>query len=547
MELRRPGFSRRELISSFLGLAVAQSCKRQPKRAPVPGVLVDQVHETGHLLRGPPLPRADKPSRTLDAVVVGGGAAGLSAAWRLRGAGLDDFLVCELDETVGGTARAGKNEISAYPWGAHYLPAPLSASGPVPRLLEQMGVLTGVGDDGAPRFAEQVLLREPEERLFYRGEWYEGLYLRAGASQEDLAQLRRFEEQMAGFARARDGKGRKAFDVPVARGSDDAEWTQLDKLSMAQWLETQGYTSARLQWLVDYACRDDYGTTADGVSAWAGVWYFASRQTGDDRSDGFLSWPEGNGRLVAELAASAGAERVKPRWLVHTLERGEAGWEVHLWDAAARRPEWLRARQVVLACPRFVAAKVLAPWRQSPPDFVKEFQVGPWAVANLTLKSHPRSRGFALCWDNVLYESKSLGYVVATHQAPRADEHGPTVLTWYYPLTGQDCVAERTRLFSTTYADWETLVMADLAPAHYDFAPLVERIEVMRWGHAMIRPRPGFLWGGARQRAQESLEGLHFAHTELGGLALFEEANNAGVVAAEKVLAGLGRAAESWL
>ncbi len=144
---------------------------------------------------------------------------------------------------------------------------------------------------------------------------------------------------MAGFARAHDGQGRKAFDVPMARGSDDAEWTQLDKLSMAQWMETQGYTSPRLKWLVDYACRDDYGTTADGVSAWTGIWYSLPRQTGDDRSEGYLSWPEGNGRLVAGLAAATGSERVKLQYLAHTVEPGEGGWNVApRADAATQAP-----------------------------------------------------------------------------------------------------------------------------------------------------------------------------------------------------------------
>ena len=85
---------------------------------------------------------------------------------------------------------------------------------------------------------------------------------------------------MNAFAAARDGKGRKAFTVPTALSSDDAEWTALDKVSMARWLEAEGFRSPRLRWLVDYACRDDYGTTAEHVSAWAGIWYFAARQDG---------------------------------------------------------------------------------------------------------------------------------------------------------------------------------------------------------------------------------------------------------------------------
>jgi hypothetical protein len=64
----------------------------------------------------------------------------------------------------------------------------------------------------------------------------------------------------------------------------------------------------------------------------------------------------------------------------------------------------------------------------------------------------------------------------------------------------------------------------------------------------MVRPTPGFMWGPARFAAQESLgDTLHFAHSDLGGMALFEEANWFGVKAAEKALTGLGRAGSSWL
>ena len=542
--------SRRELIASFLGIAVADlACRRSQAPAQIPGGFADaSIVETGHLLRQGPPALAIEAERTVEVLIVGAGAAGLSAAWRLASAGITDVLVCELDSVEGGTARSGKNEVSAYPWGAHYLPAPLTMVGPVPRLLKEMGVLTGVDDRGGPQYAEETLIHEPEERIFYRGSWYEGLYLRVGASAEDLAQLKRFEAQMHAFAAARDGKGRKAFAVPVASGSDDAEWTQLDKLSMANWLELQRYDSPRLKWLVEYACLDDYGSTAADTSAWAGVWYFCSRQTGDEKNDGYLSWPEGNGRLISQLARAVPSDRLRRSFLVHTLEPADKGWTAHGLEAVTRKPVQVRARQVVLACPRHVAAKVIASWRREPPAFVKEFQSSPWVVANLTLSKRPTGRGFPLAWDNVFYESKSIGYVVATHQAPRADVHGPTVLTWYCPLSGSDATAERTRLLGTTYSEWEQVIAADMMAAHKDVRALATRLDVMRWGHAMVKPRPGFIWGGARQQALESLQGsLHFAHTDLGGLALFEEANHFGVLAAERAIAGMGRSSESWL
>ncbi len=540
--------SRRELIASFLGLAVADlACRRNPNPGVIPGAFADtSILATGHQLRTGPPALATQVERTVDVLIVGAGAAGLSAAWRLAGAGVGDVLVCELDDVPGGTARGGINAVSAFPWGAHYLPAPLSATGPVPRLLKELGVLTGVDAQGGPQYAEEALIHEPDERIFFRGSWYEGLYLRVGASAEDLAQLERFEDQMRAFASAHDGKGRKAFAVPVASGSDDAEWTQLDKLSIAQWLELQRFDSPRLKWLVEYACLDDFGSTSANTSAWAGIWYFCSRQTGDEKNEGYLSWPEGNGRLISQLARAVSPDRLRRRFLVHSLSPSDAGWVAHGLEAG--QPVQLLARQVVLACPRHVAARVIAPWRQAPPSFVKEFQSSPWVVANLTLSRRPTGRGFPLAWDNVFYESKSIGYVVATHQAPRADVHGPTVLTWYCPLAGTDASAERSRLLGTRFEEWEQVVLADLTVAHPDIRSIATRLDVMRWGHAMIKPRPGFLWGGARQAALGSLGGsLHFAHTDLGGLALFEEANHFGVLAAERAIAGLGKTFDSWL
>ena len=540
--------TRRDVIVSFLGAAGLSACRRSADTREIPGTLVDRIHQVGHLLRKGELPRASEDTARLDCLVVGAGAAGLSAAWRLRGAGLTSLLVAEVDEVSGGTAQSGRNEVSAFPWGAHYLPAPLTNTGPVPRLLRELGVVTGVDEQGAPTFAEEVLIAEPEERLFYKGHWYEGLYLRAGASPEDLAELKRFEALTSALAAARDGKGRKAFAVPIETGSDDAEWTQLDRLSMADWLEREGFHSPRLRWLVDYACRDDYGATAQHISAWAGLWYFCARQTGAEKNDGYLSWPEGNGKLIAQLGKSLEPGQLRRDLLIHTLEPVDGGWHAHGVDAKTRAPVRYLAKQVVLATPRHVAGRVVAPWRTQRPGFLDAFVSGPWVVANLTLSARPRGRGFPLAWDNVLYDSKSLGYVMASHQAMRASAIGPAVATWYYPLADGDAAAERKRLLDTTFEDWRAIILADLSPAHFGFAEQVQRIEVMRWGHAMVRPVPGFIWGPARQAAQAPLgDALHFAHSDLGGLALFEEANWHGVRAAEAVLSGLGKTAESWL
>ncbi|HVR39818.1 MAG TPA: FAD-dependent oxidoreductase [Thermoanaerobaculia bacterium] len=521
--------SRRDLLVSFLGAPFAR-CARESRIALPPGDLVGASDAIGHRLRGAPPPW---PSSFEDheIVIVGAGVAGLAAAWRLAHAGVRDVLVLELESVAGGTARSGASRVSAFPWGAHYVPAPMPENRALIRLLREIGVMDG------DVVAEQFLCRDPEERIFYRGHWYEGLYLTAGASNEDLRQLRAFEAEIAKWIAWRDARGRRAFAIPTAMSSDDAEVTALDRISMRAWLDGRHFTSPRLRWLVEYACRDDYGSLLDDTSAWAGVFYFASRiaVTGED-SQPLITFPEGNGRLVAHLGKFA---NVRTHMLVANIIPTDAGAEITA--IAGDQLHGIRAKHVIFAAPQFIAPHVIAPWRESPPPHVREFSYGSWLVANLTLRDRPSSRGFPLAWDNVLYESPSLGYVVATHQ--RGIDHGPTVFTYYYALCDRDPRHARERLLSAGRDEWAEVALSDLERAHPEIRTLTERVDVMRWGHAMIRPRPQFVWSDARRRAREPYRNIHFAHSDLSGVALFEEALYHGIRAAEEVLPS----SQTWL
>jgi hypothetical protein len=312
---------------------------------------------------------------------------------------------------------------------------------------------------------------------------------------------------------------------------------------MADWLDARGLVSPRLRWFVEYACRDDYGTSLAGTSAWAALFYFCSRvaSPGDDAQP-LITWPEGNGRLVRHFAASAG-QRLRTGMAVADVRVGKGGADVVAIDVAADRLVGYRASHVILATPRFMSRRLIAHYRDVGPGTVPAREYGSWMVANLFLRERPRlGRGsFPMCWDNVLYESPSLGYVVATHQTEL--DRGPTILTYYYPLVEDDAAAARARLLEIGRDEWATIAMEDLRSAHPDIDSLVDRVDVMRWGHAMVRPAPGSIWRLGVDEAPLSLHGrVHFAHTDMSGVALFEEALHHGVRAAEAVLSGgIGR------
>lgn len=549
MGLSRGSWSRRELLTAFLGAPIASlACGPRSSGALPPGSLVGPSFDVGHRIRDGfrPEPAADAWTRT-GTVVVGGGVAGLAAGWRLARAGETDFVLVELESVPGGTSRSDRTDVVAYPWGAHYIPAPLAEDRALVALLDEIGVLEGRDTSGQPIVGEQFLCRDPEERVYHRGRWYEGLYLRAGATAEDIRQFDAFRAETQRLAAWRDAKGRRAFGIPLATCSDDAEVTALDRITMAEWMDGKGFGSQRLRWYVEYACRDDYGARLDQTSAWAGLFYFCSRLgAGKDEAQPLLTWPEGNGRLVDHLFGALGG-RGRLGVAVTDVRPSGDGVEVVAFDLTTDRPIGFRCDRAIVTAPRYVVPRIVAPYRERAPEYTREFLYGSWAVANIHLRDRPATRptSFPPAWDNVLYDSPSLGYVMATHQTE--SDRGPTVFTWYYPLCEADTRAARERLLAQGRDEWAEVALGDLSLPHPEIRSLAERLDVMRWGHAMIRPVPGFIWGGARRRAAEPFRGIHFAHTDLSGIALFEEALYHGVRAAEEVLAARGRSVESLI
>lgn len=484
---------RRFLSATLVGLV--------PKAdRPITGSFVFESHPLGHRLRDHGEFRRPAQTVKIPLVIVGGGVAGLSAAWRLDKRGFRDFVVLELESQAGGNARWGENEVSAYPWAAHYVPVPSKKAALVRELFEELGVLV----DG--HWDERHLCFAPQERLFLHGRWQEGIEPVLAATARDHEQYRRFAGRIEEFR----ASGR--FTVPLETGFRPSP---LDQISMAEWLRQEQFDSEYLNWYVNYACRDDYGATASETSAWAGVHYFASREP---EEKGPLTWPEGNGWIVRKLLAKLG-RYVRTGAVVHRIARDGRRWRL-----LTEQTEYL-ADTVIFAAPTFLAPYLV---EGAPP--VRRFQYSPWLTANLTLDHLPRERNSEPAWDNVIYESLALGYVVATHQSLRTYLER-SVWTFYW------AVGNRRLLLDRDWGYWKEAILNDLARAHPDIRACVARLDILRLGHAMIRPAVGFLSSDERRRMAEAGEnGLFYANSDLSGLSLFEEAQYRGVRAAERAL-----------
>lgn len=528
--------SRRELLRAFLGAPfVLGACSKRrgtKSLSEMQGELALRRDKLGHRLRD--LRTLPTPSAwsSCQVAVIGGGVAGLSCMRALKAQGVVNAQIFELDDALGGTAQGGQSALSAFPWGAHYVTVPMRENKVLIDLLAEVGAVESVAADGTPVMAEQFLCRDPSERLFYRGRWYEGLYPEAGSSPSEREEKRRFEAEIDRLVSFRDADGRRAFALPMSMSSDAAELRALDTMSMSTWLERHGFVSQRLRWWIEYACRDDYGSQLGDTSAWSTLLYFAARKRSPDADyQEVVTWPEGNARLVRHLREDL-ANPAHTGHAIASVRSHASGVEI-----VALRGEsvvGIRAEYVVMATPQFINARVVQGLEDDRLRAAQSVGQSPWMVANIELNVRPGGNGFPLCWDNVIYQSPSLGYVVATHQ--EGPERGPTHITYYYPLTDSDPRVARRRLLELGWQEWAEVALSDLETAHPKLRNYVSRIDIARWGHAMVRSTPGRIWDGSRELCAQPHGRVHFAHSDLSGVALFEEAFDRGNRAANEIV-----------
>ena len=208
----------REIEGGFTGIGLERGHRLRPASSAAPGPAT--VPRSG-LAEDPPAV-----TRRVHTLIAGGGVAGLAAARALRQRGIDDFVVLELEDSAGGNSRGGTVGGIACPLGAHYLPR-----------ARRRGA-RGAGPAGRTRpapaswpgrwvYDERHLCHSPQERLFFNGEWHDGLLPVQGVGAATLAQYRRFA-RLVGAAHAV-----APFAMPAFRAPASSAHLALDALTFA--------------------------------------------------------------------------------------------------------------------------------------------------------------------------------------------------------------------------------------------------------------------------------------------------------------------------
>lgn len=546
--------NRREFLTASAVIAAASAASwlgwRHLNRLP-PVRIIHAGLPGGHLLRDGQLNPSPASRHRCGTLILGSGAAGLGAAWFLARQGYRDFLLADGFEANGNNAATVSGSLNV-PTGAHYLAQPSPESSHVRLLLRDLGILEREEDDGRAVYRDTDLVHAPDERVLYQGRWHDGLL------PQDDADSRRFFALVQNLRHARGSDGKKRFAIPIALCSQDAAWRRLDAQTFAQWLTSEGYRSPALLAYLDYCCRDDYGQGSASVSAFAGLHYFCARGN-DDAA--VLTWPDGLNRLSRGMRELAGLQTLNhfpaaAEWRFdHPVSLAAAALslnermdfvEVLLHHLPDGKTVAVEAQNVICAMPLNVAARIIQNPQQygfRQPEHLPAH--APWLVSNFFLHTFPPEiQGSGLAWDNIVHASKGLGYVVATHQNIYTAKPARTAFTAYTALNHAGPAEIRRWLMQADAAQLLPHAAQDLLAAYGNtFWRYVESVELTVRGHGMAVPQPGYLDNAVLHALRNHRSRLIFAHSDLSGYSVFEEALWWGVQAAERILAADGGSA----
>lgn len=459
---------------------------------------------TGHLIfESQQFPRTEiLNTKTL---IVGGGIAGLSAANHLR---QEDFLLCELSQELGGTSSSQTINGLTFAQGAHYdLAYPDYYGGEVLQLLQSLDIIKYQSWKNSWSFTDKqyIIPNARKNQCFQDGQ------LRPEVLPDGELKTQ-FEEALSSFS------GKMSMPTTLI----DPSLRHLNKITFLEFLEEHMTLTDEFKRGLDYHMLDDWGGTADQVSALAGIHYFKCRPY-DSQVVDLFSPPDGNGYFIKKLTSGLSADQLLTNHLVKSIKRSGTNFDVEVIDVENRKIKPVRAKQIVYAGQKH-ALKFIMPEQFR---YFRDTVYAPWLVLNFVLKNKLPKKGY---WQNeMLMEDKAfMGFVDSDMQF--SGNATNRVLTAYYCLPSKaradlkhveenkSVIVEKTLGYLNQYFDQKV-------------GDMVEQVFIKVLGHAMPVPKPGFLFND--QNVDRLYKNMTFAGVDNGRLPLLFEAMDSGIQAAK--------------
>lgn len=430
------------------------------------------------------------PSEDHEVVVVGGGIAGLTAAYALRDR---RPLLLEQDSAFGGNSKGESVGPSVYSIGAAYIVAPKPGS-PVARFLAELGL--GPHARGENSSETTVFMNN----RFAKGFW------QAVTDPAARSSFDRFFRILVDF--------NHRFEA----SSGDEPWIMdLDKMTFQQWLNASvGSLHPHLHEYLQLYAWSSFTASLDEISAYQMLEFIAS-ETGT-----LVAFPGGNAAiaqaLYGRLRSSLGAGQVRSRSLVLRVQPEADHVLVSYLDPEGRL-RTVRARTVVCAAPKFVAKHLVQGVPPEQARAMNSISYRGYVVANLILDQRVSSPS---------YELYCLTGEVPPSPTPRRQSQRPftdvifgswaqhdrvdrSVLTIYKAFAFD---GDRQYLFNpATHDKFRGQILEGAQPLLQALGLTPQNIQAVRmtrWGHSLPVAWRGMLASGVAERAHQPVAGRVF-------------------------------------
>lgn len=430
-------------------------------------------------------------------VIVGGGVGGLLSAYLLRD--LQPILL-DSSERFGGNARGQAWKGVEYSIGAAYLMAPEAGSS-----LDKLYAETGVFDLCRRRKeSDPVMLNQEIYEDFWSGQ----------TDPQAAAQIRRLRDY---FVACAEGTA-PVPSIPPESPEDKSALAQLDREDFLSHLEKKmgGPLHPHAATALELYCWSTLGASMSEVSAAVALNFYSGEFME------ILVPPAGNAsvaeRFLQLVARDVPLSRLRSNALVYDVRPFPDHVEVRYVSGGATRV--IRAKAVVMACPKFIAGRLIDGYSQERGDALARMGYRSYVVGNACLSRKPARAHH----DLYLLGSGALGAGDAKARQGRhgttdvilanfsQGPHDHTVLTMYHSLPFDGARPEL--LSPAAYDRFEARLRADLTktilqPLGYAPGDLSE-LRLARWGHPIPYPKPGFYRKGSPEALSRPIGGRIF-------------------------------------